>query len=184
MENKIKNKETRLSAIEVFFFLILVLVAEAVVVYYGYTVHNISMQENTNLIYGVAGVMLSIFVYFLSFFAQGKWVTFFRNFLLLSFSMVLLIMVVLLKLNIDKIQLPQTISVEYVNDKMASYEERLKKLELTNLALKEELHKQRNDLIMEMEINRKAIHAQQNSIKGNASQIESGKKYQIIKNPF
>ena len=67
MENKIKNKETRLSAIEVFFFLILVLVAEAVVVYYGYTVHNISMQENTNLIYGVAGVMLSIFVYFLSF---------------------------------------------------------------------------------------------------------------------
>ena len=98
--------------------------------------------------------------------------------------MVLLIMVVLLKLNIDKIQLPQTISVEYVNDKMASYEERLKKLELTNLALKEELHKQRNDLIMEMEINRKAIHAQQNSIKGNASQIESGKKYQIIKNPF
>ena len=184
MENKIKNKETRLSAIEVFFFLILVLVAEAVVVYYGYTVHNISMQENTNLIYGVAGVMLSIFVYFLSFFAQGKWVTFFGNFLLLSFSMVLLIMVVLLKLNIDKIQLPQTISVEYVNDKMASYEERLKKLELTNLALKEELHKQRNDLIMEMEINRKAIHAQQNSIKGNASQIESGKKYQIIKNPF
>ena len=184
MENKLQNKRIGLSGIQVSLLLVLVLLVEIAVVYYGYAVHKITIEENIYLIYGVAGVMIGIFVYFSSLFVEGKWMTFFRKLLLLSFSMVLLIMVVLLKLEIDKIQLPKDLATKHLNDAIAIHEDKLKKLEFENIALKEYINKQTNDLIVEIEINRRAIHAQQNSIKGNASQIESGKKYQILKNPF
>jgi len=177
-------KENKLGKFQVFFFLIIVLMVEALVVYYGYAIHHIRLEDNIYLMYGITGIMLSVFIYFATFFSEGKWMIFFRNFVVLILTMTSLITVVLLKIEIDTIKVPQGLSQEYIESKFKAYEENLQQLQAQNSELKRYVDIQKSELIQELEINRRAIHAQQDIIKKNAGEIESGKKYQIIKNPF
>ena len=183
-KEKPAKKETKQSKFLLSFFLILVLAIELAIGYFGYELYYESINQGINIATAIVSIMVAIFIYFLTLFSDGKLMMLVRNTLVFFLVMSSLAIVVILKIEINNIQTPKGLTVEYINEKFTEYDQKLQILNNQNIELKAHITKQNNEHIRELIINRKAINAQQKYIKGNSNGIESAKKYQIIKNPF
>ena len=185
---ELPKKETRLSKILVFVFLLFIGTIEAGMWYFQDIAYHESKNLGIDLTYAIVPIMVTVFIYFFTFFQEGKWTTFFRNILIFSLSMILVVIITFLRFEIQDIKSDieqyECVSVESINEKFANYEKKLNKLEQQNIELTEYIKKQNHEYIGEFIINRKAINAQQRVIQRNSQNIESSKKYRLIKNPF
>lgn len=184
IKEKLSKKSSILGKIVLFFFLIVIASIEAGMVYFRDTIYNESIHLGIDISWAILAIMVTVFIYFFTLFGEGKFTSFLRNSVVFILAMISVTVLAVLKIEIDKIELPESATVEYVNKQVLSYENRITNLEAQNNELKQSLQKYTDELIYELSINRKALIAQQKVIKENSREVESGKKYQLIKNPF
>lgn len=186
--NEIKNKfskdTTRLTKLQLSFFLVFILAIEVAIGYFGYVKYSEVIEQNQELSLGLLSIMVILFLYFASFIVQGKLTLLLRNTLVFLLGMVSISIIAIIKLDMLALKPYDATDLTYINAQIAKNEARINALEQQNSKLIKHINLRNREYDNEIANNRRAIDAQQRAIKTNAGQIHSGKEYQIIKNPF